>query len=114
MAKLDREQIQQAIKRAIPGEHRIVDADLDDRDGGGRDDEDAARSGVPGATLKAMRARYQQIFGESADALPRDIKQSSQFVVIEPDDELVTDFKAPNRRVRIVSSESGDIVAEQG
>ncbi|HEV2070372.1 MAG TPA: hypothetical protein VGR26_11305 [Acidimicrobiales bacterium] len=109
MAKLDREQIHQAIKKGIPGDFRIVDADDDDENKA----DEAAAPGVPAATLDAIRARYEQMTGPSAGA-PPDIEKSSQFVVIEPDDELVTDFKAPNRRVRILSSESGEIVAEQG
>ena len=114
MAKLDRQQLQNAIQRSLPGSFRIVDADVDDDDKTS-EAEPGERSvpALPAPTLKAMRTKYSGMVGKRAGA-PRPIEKSSQFVVIEPDDELVTDFKAPHRRVRIVSSKTGEVETEQG
>lgn len=114
MAKLDRDQIQRAIDDALPGRYRIVDADDGDVDGDGDTAEPAADRSVPASTLEAIRSKYADALGRRSEGARSPIAKASQFVVVEPDDELVTDFKAPNRRVRVISSETGEIVAEQG
>jgi hypothetical protein len=114
MARLDREQIQAAIEKTLNGRYRIVAADVDGEEE--EDDEQGAEvagSALPASTLDAMRSKYADVLGKPM-APGKHLEKTSQLVVLEPDDDLVTDFKAPNRRVRVISSKTGEIVAEQG
>jgi hypothetical protein len=106
---LSREQLREAIERSQTAHYRIVDSDAEDS--ATSDDSDVDATDLPSVTLEAMRTKFEELFD---GAVSHKLTKSSQFVLLEPDDEVLSDLAGPVRRVTVVSSESGDVVAEQG
>lgn len=111
MPGLDREQLQKAIERSTSGRFRVVDSDPVDESSEPEPD-DAETAGLPSVTMDAIREKYERIF-KAKPPTGASLTKSSQFVLVEPDDDVVSDLTTPIRRVAVVS-EAGDVVAEQG
>lgn len=110
MTALNREQLREAVQRSQSAQVRIVTSDgVDESEA---EPEEAGAPGLPSVTLDAIRQKYEELFKRKPEAHGK-LAKTSQFVLIEPDDEVESDVTAPSRRITVVSEE-GDIVAEQG
>jgi len=114
MAALDRDQLREAIERSQSttsrsARYRVVESDADAPEAG--TESETVEADLPTVTLSSIREKYTSIFKRQAAA--PELTKSSQFVLLEPDEERLGDLAGPVRRISVVS-ESGDVVAEQG